>query len=271
MPRVLVTGAGGPAGGALLAALAERGVPAVGADMLPVPPRGGVPVERIPPAGAPLFESDLLRLAGRYRVDLVVPTVTEELPVVAALAATRAGPPRIVVGPPEAVAVAGDKWRTVRTLARAGVAVPRSVLAGTADPVHLLGLPYLSKPRCGRGGRGVALHPAPGGPRTTDHVLQEFVPGDEYAVQLYDGVTVVLRKTALAQGHVGNGVGVVREAHPDVAAVARRAVAALGLTGPVDVDVRRRADGTPVVLEVNARFGAHLREAPELLDRLLTP
>ncbi|MDQ7904446.1 ATP-grasp domain-containing protein [Phytohabitans sp. ZYX-F-186] len=271
MPRVLVTGAGGPAGTALLAVLAERGVPAVGADMLPLPPRAGVPIERILPAGAPLFESEVLRLAARHRVDLVVPTVTEELPRMAALAAARAAPPRIAVGTPEAVAVADDKWRTVQVLARAGIAVPRSVVAGTADPVRVLGLPYLSKPRHGRGGRGVSLHHEPGGPRTTDHVLQEYVPGDEYAVQLYGAVSVVLRKTALAQGHVGNGVAVVREEHPDVAAVARAAVGTLGLTGPVDVDVRRRADGTPVVLEVNARFGAHLRSAPELVDQLLSP
>ena len=31
---------------------------------------------------------------------------------------------------------------------------------------------------------------------------------------------------------------------------------ALDLVGPVDLDVRRLADGTPVVLEVNSRFGA---------------
>jgi carbamoyl-phosphate synthase large subunit len=41
------------------------------------------------------------------------------------------------------------------------------------------------------------------------------------------------------------------------------------LTGPVDVDIRRLADGTPVVLEVNARFGANSTYAPELLDMAL--
>jgi carbamoyl-phosphate synthase large subunit len=47
------------------------------------------------------------------------------------------------------------------------------------------------------------------------------------------------------------------------------AVRALGLTGPVDVDVRRRADGTPVVLGVTARFGRNSGLAPEMLDAVL--
>ena len=81
-----------------------------------------------------------------------------------------------------------------------------------------------------------------------------------------------MEKTELAQGSVGNAVSTRRaEAGEamDVGNLAMGAVRSLGLTGPVDVDVRRRADGTPVVLEVNARFGANSGQAPELLDAVL--
>ena len=44
---------------------------------------------------------------------------------------------------------------------------------------------------------------------------------------------------------------------------------ALGLHGPVDVDIRRRRDGQPVVLEVNARFGANIQHAPEVFERVV--
>jgi carbamoyl-phosphate synthase large subunit len=83
---------------------------------------------------------------------------------------------------------------------------------------------------------------------------------------------VVVEKTELAHGNVGNAVSTRRletGESVDVGNVAMAAVRALGLTGPVDVDVRRRADGTPVVLEVNARFGANSEAAPELLDAVL--
>ena len=49
----------------------------------------------------------------------------------------------------------------------------------------------------------------------------------------------------------------------------RRAV--VGLRGPLDIDIRRRTDGLPVVLEINARFGANIRFASEVLDTALLP
>jgi carbamoyl-phosphate synthase large subunit len=47
------------------------------------------------------------------------------------------------------------------------------------------------------------------------------------------------------------------------------AAEALGFVGPLDIDIRRRADGTPVVLEINARFGANIAQAPRVLDAVL--
>jgi carbamoyl-phosphate synthase large subunit len=37
----------------------------------------------------------------------------------------------------------------------------------------------------------------------------------------------------------------------------------------LDVDIRRRNDGKPVVLEINARFGANIRYAPEVFEAAL--
>jgi carbamoyl-phosphate synthase large subunit len=235
----------------------------------------------VPAATDESFLPELLRIADRHEVDLIVPTVTEELPVLAPLA-TRPGHPAVLVSPVSAVAIADDKWQTAQVLAAAGVAVPRSVLPGVLSPAALrgyLGSTYLSKPRRGRGGRGVRVHDRVGTPPPDPgDVLQEFIPGTEYAVDLFADrlgrmrAVVVLRKTTLAQGRVGNAVRVLRENSSDLADVADLAVAAvqaIGVTGPADLDIRRRRDGTPVVLEVNARFGAHSRHAPEVLDALL--
>jgi carbamoylphosphate synthase large subunit len=251
--RVLVTGVGGPAGDSVLRQLRQRGIDTVGADL--VPPDADT--EPVPAGHDPGFPAALTELARRHRADLVIPTVSEELVPLAKL-----GDPRIVVGPAEAVAVADDKWLTVLLLREVGVAVPWSCLAG--DPVPG-GTRLLSKPRVGRGGRGVVVHQNDVPERDTSRIVQELLSGEEFVVNLYltddpgRDVVDVLRKD--------RGVRPARA--PDVAALAWSAAAAIGLRGPVDVDVRRGACGRPAVLDVNARFGAHSARTPSVLNALL--
>ena len=288
--RVLVTGAGGPAGRSLLHQLTDRGLAVVALDMAECATAPDVPFYRVPAARDPQFVEVLRRIVHVEAVDLVIPTVTEEL-VVLAEGPVDVGAP-LVLAPYEAVCAADDKFATARILHAAGVPVPAtfggSDLAGD-DPGWLtararLGTPWLSKPRSGRGGRGVQVHDEPATAadavraQRENLLWQEFAPGEEYAPNLYlaaepaDDVVVVLCKTELKHGRHGNAVGVERVdgcAHADAGAVALRAARAIGLRGPVDVDVRRRADGVPVVLEINARFGANSAHAPEVLDRLL--
>jgi carbamoyl-phosphate synthase large subunit len=61
----------------------------------------------------------------------------------------------------------------------------------------------------------------------------------------------------------------MRVDEPDIAELALDAAEAIGLSGPIDMDIRRRWDGTAVVLDVNARFGANIAYAPEVLDAAL--
>jgi carbamoylphosphate synthase large subunit len=280
--RVLVTGVGGPAGRSLSAQLLARDLEVVGLDMATVT-IPAMKTAQVPGAADASFLHELIGIAERERIDLLIPTVTEELVVLAAHDLDSVKGMSVVVGPRTGVAVANDKWLTCRRLASAGVAVPLSALPAhvrsEAGIAERLGLPYLSKPRVGRGGRGVVVHSGEDGtePHLFDAstILQEFIPGTEYAPNLYlardphDDVVVVLEKTALAHGNVGNAVGVRRVVADDVGRLARDAARALRLTGPVDLDVRRGVDGEPVVLEINARFGANSSHAPEVLDALL--
>ena len=186
--RVLVTGVGGPAGRSLSRQLVARGHAVVGVDMVPIA-IDGVDVHLVPPAADPHFLPVLWALAQRERVDLVVPTVTEELVVVAAAEGSHAVP--TVVGGADAVVVANDKLLTCLRLRAAGIAVPRfalpSQVSDSPDVVGLLGLPFISKPREGRGGRNTSLHEeaAPAMFRALGDfmILQEFIPGVEYRAE----------------------------------------------------------------------------------------
>ena len=79
----------------------------------------------------------------------------------------------------------------------------------------------------GRGGRGVAIHRRSEGASAIDldatTILQEFLPGVEYIVNLFlgdrwsDDLAVALEKTALRGGAVGNATAVARSSDTDVA------------------------------------------------------
>jgi carbamoylphosphate synthase large subunit len=277
---ILVTGVGGPAGRSVAALLLERGYRVAGTDMqaLALP---GVAFYQVPPANAPDLLAVIRQIAEQAQVTLIIPTVSEELPVFARGWTWRDEFP-VLISEAGAVETANDKYLTGCALLARGVATPRFALPSQIhSPEELaqkVGWPCISKPRVGRGGREVTWHPAQDWPAITalddSYILQEFAPGVDYAPNLYvgaDGQAVVapLEKTELKGGIVGNATRVKRVEAPDVAELAVAAARTVGLTGPLDIDIRRRSDGIPVVLEINARFGANIRYAPEVMDAML--
>lgn len=192
----------------------------------------------------------------RYRPDLVIPTVSDELAQVAVLAdALSARMPRPAHGPsmmvsgPGPTAIAADKLLTMWVLDRAGVAVPRyAPTTDFADAASALAWgegPVVVKPRISRGGRGVVLVEQPDDlswtTTTPAQIVQTFAGGTEYSPQLYRSpaddrcTVVVLEKTELKEGRVGNAVSTVRvdgDEVADVVAAAEATAAALDLNRP---------------------------------------
>lgn len=280
MACILVTGVGGPAGRNTARLLMDRGHSLVVTDVREVD-SPGMQFRPVPPANDRRFLDELCRISVQAGVQLVVPTVSEELPVIAAALERWGGIP-VVIAPCDAVLTANDKYLTCQRLLAAEVAVPRFALASEVhclkDVADKVGWPCVSKPRVGRGGRQVAVHDEDDWESIAcldeGYILQEFASGTDYAPNLYvprsgEAVAIVLEKTKLKEGIVGNALEVRRVEVPDVAALALNAARALGFHGPLDVDVRRRSDGVPVVLEINARFGANVAHSPEVLDAML--
>jgi carbamoylphosphate synthase large subunit len=268
MSNILVTGCGGPAGRAVRDLLIRRGHCVIAVDK---EPSVADHIIRVPPANDPNFVTEMEKIALNFNCNLVIPTVSEELPVLADQWNASWIP--IVLSSLRSVLIADDKFTTCGHLKFKGIAVPKYRLPSWE--MDGLGWPLISKPRIGRGGRGVVLHEneATLAGLDDEYVLQEFIRSSEYAPNVYckngKSFAVVLKKTKLKQGIVGNALAVERVNEPDIAELAIRAAKAIGLTGPADIDIRRRSDGTPVVLDVNARFGANLGYAPEVLDAAL--
>ena len=275
--HVLVTGMGGPSGVAAVTALKERGFLVTAVDMREVPHNADY-FFTVPAAKDPDYLPQLQKVIDRQQVNWLFPTVSEELVLMAEHAATiRRQGVAIYMGAPQAVSICDDKWHTAQFLREHHIAVPDSVL--TADAAKL-DFPKVSRPRVGRGGRGVAVYDSAGQiPQNppADLLWQEFMPGTEYDVlQVIHPdaphermATQVFEKTALREGKVGNALELLPVTAPDVSELALAAARAIGLVGPMDIDIRRNASGEVRLLEINARIGAHTLRAPQIFDALV--
>jgi carbamoylphosphate synthase large subunit len=287
-PRVLITGAGGLAGRALAVQLKSRDIPFLGADVRELPAGAGFTAVRLPPATDPEMVPVLRRLVAREGINLVIPTASAELTHLSAARAGFGRDVRVIIGDPGPVALANDKLFTAWQLRSAGVPVPRFGVPGdfadADDAMAALDGPVVAKPRVFRGSDSVIFFD---GSRHVNwaglpdgQILQEYIPGTEYLSMVFgtpahNGTApfVIVAERTVAEGNPVTAPGSVRRAEAgeamDVGNLAMAAVRSLGLTGPVELTVRRRDDGTPVVLDVNARFGASSESAPELLDAVL--
>ncbi len=163
-------------------------------------------------------------LVERNEPDLVIPTVSDELVRIAHLGESLGLGRRLVLSGAGPTAVAGDKLLSMWSLARHGVAIPASAGAESfpdaAAAIAWTGGPVVVKPRVLRGGRGVHVVHDPADPvwggLDAAWVVQAFAPRPEYSPQVYrspdtgESVVVVLQKTALEHGEVGNATGAER-------------------------------------------------------------
>lgn len=279
--HILVTGNGGPAGRSAITYLKKNGYAVIGADMQAVHSIADDFIE-VPAATDPSFIQAMLKIVLEKKISLLIPTVSEELLLFAEnkAAFTSLGC-LVMIGSSQAVEVANDKLETVRILNQHNLATPHTLTTDTSltKIYEVLGLPLIAKPRISRGGRGIKCYASLDElvrEQRSNIIYQSFANGEEFNPNLYINhqgkvqSCIVLRKTSLREGLVGNALAVERVQRDDVAMLGQRACDAIGLTGPVDIDIRLDAKGKPLLLEINARLGANVLSASEVLDDLIS-
>jgi carbamoyl-phosphate synthase large subunit len=262
--RVLVTGAGGPAGVAVIRSLLKRpDVEVYAADMdgwasglylVPADRR------RIVPRGlAPEFVDALISLCGADDIDVLFSTVDFELP---SLAERRAELGSTVLAAPslDTLTVTLDKFALAERVG-ALAPVPVTRLVGAASVEENWVFPIIVKPRRGAGSRGVRLvadRAALDALGDDDSLIaQELLPGDEFSVDVFANAEgVVIAAVPRTRTRVDSGVSIAGRTVKDAelegtaAAVAR----AVGLVGVANVQLRYNVNGVAALLEVNPRF-----------------
>jgi carbamoyl-phosphate synthase large subunit len=266
-PAVLVTGAGGPAGIAVIRRLMARGhrVVAVDADPWATGCQLATVGAMIPRADHLHYVDALIGVATTHGVDALIGTVAEELPALSSGAErlARAGVATWLADP-VSVELCCDKSAFARTMRLAGVPHPPT----TDTPAGLAEVPgpWVVKPRAGRGSRDVrlldrraavveALRADP------SLIAQSRLGGREFtadALVARDGELLTVVPRWRVETKAGISVKGTTFDSPVVTDVVADALAAVGLTGPANVQGFVADDGRATVVEINPRFSGGL-------------
>ncbi len=222
----------------------------------------------VPRVSDPAYVDRLLALCREQEVDLVVPLIDPELPVLAAARDRFEGEGiALHVGSPEVCAIGGDKIRTHAWAVGAGLPTVRQALAAEVLDGLRWDFPAVVKPSRGSASIGVRrvrdldeLAHATRGPCAGEWLVQSVAPGVEYTVSVYVDRTgrarcaVPRRRLAVRAGEVSKGAALRVE---PVMALAMRAAEALpGARGALNLQVfHDEQTGEMAIIELNPRFG----------------
>src|SRR5262245_27221345 len=215
---------------------------------------------RVPMADHPSYLDDVLTIAMGERVNLVVPTIDDELPLFSeACARFMAAGIRVAVSPFTTTTLCNDKYETCRTLSARGVAAAASYLPSTLPVAPAF--PLFVKPRLGRG--GVGAFPVRSAKELefflgyiSDPIVQEYLDGPEFTIDMlcdFFGrpLAIVPRERVVIRAGVIDRGRTVND--PALIELARDCAAALPFVGAVNIQCRV-VNGRPVVFEINPRF-----------------
>ena len=264
---VLVTGSGGPAGVAVIRRLVALGHRVVAADADPAAAGGALAhvAVTVPRGDHPRFVDALVAVALAQGVDALVATVAEELPELTA-GAERLAAAGVASWLPalDAVDLCCDKAAFARCMVAEGVPHPLTVTG--PDEVAGVPGPWVVKPRAGRGSRGVLLLDDPADVvaalgRDVDLIAQTRLTGQEFTADALvgrDGELLVVVPRWREETKAGISVKGRTFESAAVHDVVARALAAVALTGPANVQGFVTQDGVATVVEINPRFSGGL-------------
>ena len=263
MTRVLVTGAGGAAGVAVIRSLASRqGVEVFAADM------DGwaaglylVPAERrrlVEPGASADFVPGIAEIVRQDGIDVVFSTVDVELEPLASRRAELS--PAVLAAPSlSTLRTCLDKLELARAC-EGSARVPTTMVLDASGKAADWVYPVIIKPRRGAGSRGVRLvasrEELVAMANDDSIIIQANLPGEEYSVDVIATGGTLVAAVPRTRARVDSGVAIagrtVRDA--ELERQASLVAAAIGLDGVANVQLRRDASGQPALLEVNPRF-----------------
>lgn len=243
----------------------------------------------VPQAQDSGFIKAVLEICEKEDVDVILPQVTSELNVFARFKETlKLQGVRVAVSDTSSIEMANDKWVILGTANACGVPIPHSKLTSSEDEfvkaVLELGYPkckVVVKPRVSNGSRGLRilsseswdverfLKEKPDGTEINlegllqilrngkwpDLIVQEYLPGEEYTVDVFRGNRGTLAIPRLREEIRGGITFKAKvELRKDLIGFATKLSEALDLKYAFGFQFKTSSEGTPKLLECNPRI-----------------
>lgn len=253
--RILVTGCGGAAGISVIKALHQTyDLIAADADLFSA---GLFMVDEkvlLPYGNSKDFIKRLLGIIDDYNVDLLIPTVDEEL--VSISKEVHRFHCKVMLSPHNTIEVCNDKWKTFLFLKEKGIPVAESWL----EPNNI-SFPTILKPRVGRGSKDIYLIQEEGELKSrfnARYIIQEYLSEREYTVDVLmdkngeNAIAIVPRERIRTESGISTIGRTVK--NEIITSIAEEAAITLGISGPANIQVKLDKTGNAKIIEINPRF-----------------
>ena len=261
--KLLFTGGGGAGNEAIYRMWRDRyDLHFADAEILAINPT--IAAERrhsIPMASDPGFVDGLAALCNRLRIDVLIPGVDAELPLMQTVSEQAPGT-QILVPETNYVRTMLDKLETVRTLIANGLDAPRTE---TIEGIEEIGFPCIAKPRWGRGSRGFQIlrdheqadaYQRLSGLPPEEIVVQELMEGDEFTVMMVADRNADLAVVVPVRIDVKRGITLRGETERDVGVITacREIHETIPARGCYNIQLMRTTNGRILPFEINPRI-----------------
>lgn len=262
--RIAVTGVGGGCGQGIIKSLMQANVPIriFPVDVTPI--SVGLYAFRDRGKVLPRPEQDIEAWTNwlvANKIELVIPGSDWDIePLAAAAEDWMTQGIRVAVQPLEFCKISNDKVRTVNVLHDAEIDYPQSA---AINPEHIP-FPMIVKPRFGMTSRGVNIAHNQEElkfyvMRTTNPIMQELLPGDEYTCALFfaEDHSLAAHFSMKRELYAGTTYRAFPAYVPEIDALLHNFASAFGpeyrLVGPVNLQLKLVPGRGPVIFEINAR------------------
>jgi carbamoyl-phosphate synthase large subunit len=216
----------------------------------------------VPLTTAPDYLERLKQVCEQENIDVIIPTIDDELVLMGAAREEFAKLGiTIVISPPGTSEICNDKWLTFEAFSKWGIPTPFTWLPSNLPEMKKLKFPLFLKPRKGRG--SVNTYPIRNQKELAfflgyvkDAIVQEYLEGPEFTLDTFidfDGEPIAVvprRRLWVRSGVMDKGR---TENIPELIDIGITVAKKLNIIGPANIQVKYKGK-KPMVFEVNPRF-----------------